>query len=151
MEHASAKLEAVRASDAFYSLAQLTAVLVTLLSHLYPSSVLPPPALLRPRCGMADPITAITTVITLATFIKDLIELSKSIEASIKKVFLFYFKLSYLPRVFIIIQVGENQWRLNELTKDVLRTLNNLANLTRGQENEFQTPALLAALGNLKA
>jgi hypothetical protein len=48
-------------------------------------------------------------------------------------------------------QVGENRRRIRELTKDVLRTLADLASLTRGQEDTFQVPALLSALGNLKA
>jgi hypothetical protein len=48
-------------------------------------------------------------------------------------------------------QVGENRQRICELTRDVLRTLADLANLTQGNEETFQAPALLSALGNLKA
>ncbi|KAJ7933972.1 hypothetical protein B0H13DRAFT_2262796 [Mycena leptocephala] len=79
-----------------------------------------------------DPITVTSTLITLSTFIKDLIELGQSIQSSIEK-------------------VSENRRRIRELTKDVLRTLADLANLTWGQEDTFQVPALLSALGNLKA
>ncbi|KAJ6544107.1 hypothetical protein B0H19DRAFT_295890 [Mycena capillaripes] len=79
-----------------------------------------------------DPISVTTTVITLATFIKDLIEVGQSIQRSIEK-------------------VGENRRRIRDLTNDILRTLADLANLTRGQEDSFQAPALLSALGNLKA
>ncbi|KAF7357910.1 Tetratricopeptide repeat family [Mycena venus] len=79
-----------------------------------------------------DPITVTTTLITLASFIKDLIEVGQSIKSSIEK-------------------VGENRRRIRELTNDVLHTLSDLANLTRGQEDAFQAPALLSALGNLKA
>ncbi|KAJ7855399.1 hypothetical protein B0H13DRAFT_2577891 [Mycena leptocephala] len=79
-----------------------------------------------------DPITITTTLITFSSFIKDLIEIGQSIQSSIEK-------------------VGENRRRIRELTKDVLCTLANLANLTRGQEDTFQAPALLSALGNLKA
>ncbi|KAJ7855391.1 hypothetical protein B0H13DRAFT_2357908 [Mycena leptocephala] len=79
-----------------------------------------------------DPITITTTLITFSSFIKDLIEIDQSIQSSIEK-------------------VGENRRRIRGLTKDVLRTLADLANLTRGQEDTFQVPALLSALGNLKA
>ncbi|KAJ7933978.1 hypothetical protein B0H13DRAFT_1855829 [Mycena leptocephala] len=79
-----------------------------------------------------DPITITTTLITFSSFIKDLIEIGQSIQSSIEK-------------------VGENRRRIRELTNDVLRTLADLANLTRGQEDTFQAPALLSALGNLKA
>ncbi|KAJ7467003.1 hypothetical protein FB451DRAFT_1137626 [Mycena latifolia] len=79
-----------------------------------------------------DPITATTTIITLATFIKDLIDVGQSIKQSIEK-------------------VGENRRRIRDLTDDILRTLDELANLARGHEDQFQAPALLSALGNLKA
>ncbi|KAJ6493823.1 hypothetical protein DFH09DRAFT_1376887 [Mycena vulgaris] len=79
-----------------------------------------------------DPISATTTIITLATFIKDLIAVGQSIKRSIEK-------------------VGENRRRIRELTDDILRTIDELANLSRGHEEEFQAPALLSALGNLKA
>ncbi|KAJ6594594.1 hypothetical protein B0H19DRAFT_65944 [Mycena capillaripes] len=79
-----------------------------------------------------DPITVTTTVITLATFIEDLIEVGKNIQRSIEK-------------------VGENRRRIRELTNEVLCALADLANITRGQEDIFQAPALLSALGNLKA
>ncbi|KAF8149225.1 hypothetical protein K438DRAFT_451347 [Mycena galopus ATCC 62051] len=81
---------------------------------------------------MADPITITTTFITLATFIKDLIEVGQSIKRSIEK-------------------VAENRRCIRELTDDVLHTLADLANLTRGQEDIFQAPALSSALGDLKA
>jgi hypothetical protein len=48
-------------------------------------------------------------------------------------------------------QVGENRRRIRELTKEVLHTLANLANLTRGKEGTFQGPELLSALETLKA
>ncbi|KAJ7803781.1 hypothetical protein B0H14DRAFT_3776768 [Mycena olivaceomarginata] len=80
-----------------------------------------------------DPISVTTTVITLATFIKDLVEIGQSIKHSIEK-------------------VRENRRRIRNLTDDVLRTLANLAGLIRGQEDTFQAQcALLSALGNLKA
>ncbi|KAJ6594601.1 hypothetical protein B0H19DRAFT_65986 [Mycena capillaripes] len=78
-----------------------------------------------------DPITVTTTVVTLAMFIKDLIEIGQSIKHSIEK-------------------VSENRRRIRDLTNDVLRTLSDLDNLTRGQEDTFLAPALLSALGNLK-
>ncbi|KAJ7640783.1 hypothetical protein DFH06DRAFT_622303 [Mycena polygramma] len=80
-----------------------------------------------------DPITATATLITFATFVKDLIEVGwQGIQASIEK-------------------VRENRRRIRGLTNDILRTLADLANLTRGHEDAFQAPALLSALGNLKA
>ncbi|KAJ7646577.1 hypothetical protein FB45DRAFT_1051243 [Roridomyces roridus] len=79
-----------------------------------------------------DPITATTTIITLATFIKDLIEVGQSIRESIEK-------------------VSENRRRLRELVNDILRSLADIANLTRGHDDEYMAPALLAALGDLKA
>ncbi|KAF8133059.1 hypothetical protein K438DRAFT_1998337 [Mycena galopus ATCC 62051] len=78
-----------------------------------------------------DPITFTTNFITLATFIKDLIEVGESIRQSIEK-------------------VGENRRQIRELTEDVLRTLYGLANLTCGREDTFQGPELLGALENLK-
>ncbi|KAJ7699285.1 hypothetical protein B0H17DRAFT_306472 [Mycena rosella] len=81
---------------------------------------------------MADPITITATFITFATFVKDLVELGQDIQRSIEK-------------------IGENRRRLRELTNDVLRTLTDLADLTRGHEDTFQAPALLRALSNLKA
>ncbi|KAJ6526976.1 hypothetical protein DFH09DRAFT_1414691 [Mycena vulgaris] len=77
-----------------------------------------------------DPITITATFITFATFFKDLIELGHAIQQSIEKA-----RLEYATK-------SEN---------DVLRTLSNLANLMRGHEDEFPAPALLSALGNLKA
>ncbi|KAJ7502528.1 hypothetical protein B0H11DRAFT_2223436 [Mycena galericulata] len=79
-----------------------------------------------------DPISITTTIITLATFIKDLIEVGQSIKESIEK-------------------VSENRRRIRELANDVLRSLADLANLTRGREDVYQAPALLGALGDLKA
>ncbi|KAF7325207.1 Tetratricopeptide repeat family [Mycena kentingensis (nom. inval.)] len=77
-----------------------------------------------------DPITATTTLITLVSFAKELIELGQSIAASIEK-------------------VSENRRQIRDLTQEMLRTLVELAQLTRSEE--LQAPALLAALGNLKA
>ncbi|KAF8166317.1 hypothetical protein K438DRAFT_1857444 [Mycena galopus ATCC 62051] len=79
-----------------------------------------------------DPITVTTTFITLATFIKDLIEVGESIHSSIEK-------------------VSENRRQIRELMEDVVRTLYELANLTRGHEETFQGPELLRALEILKA
>ncbi|KAJ7141015.1 hypothetical protein C8R44DRAFT_974681 [Mycena epipterygia] len=79
-----------------------------------------------------DPITVTTTIITLVTFIKDLIDLGQSIKESIEK-------------------VTENRRRIRNLTNEILHTLADLANLSRGHEDEFKAPALLSALGNLKA
>ncbi|KAJ7233898.1 hypothetical protein C8J57DRAFT_159164 [Mycena rebaudengoi] len=81
---------------------------------------------------MADPITIATTIITLATFLKDLIEVGQNIKRSIEK-------------------VGENRRRIRDLTNDVLFTLGELVSLSRGRESTFQAPELLDALGNLKA
>ncbi|KAJ7502525.1 hypothetical protein B0H11DRAFT_2274670 [Mycena galericulata] len=78
-----------------------------------------------------DPISVTTTLITLATFIKDLIEVGQSIKESIEK-------------------VGENRRRIRDLTDDILRTLANLNNLVQGNENDWQPPALLGALGDLQ-
>ncbi|KAJ7466999.1 hypothetical protein FB451DRAFT_1560940 [Mycena latifolia] len=79
-----------------------------------------------------DPITATTTIITLATFIKDLIDVGHSIKRSIEK-------------------VRENRRRIRDLTDDILSTLAKLADLSRANEDTFQTPAQLSALGDLKA
>ncbi|KAJ7226295.1 hypothetical protein C8J57DRAFT_1585851 [Mycena rebaudengoi] len=81
---------------------------------------------------MADPITITTTIITLATFIKDLIDVGQNIRRSIEK-------------------VGENRRRIREVVDDILGTLAQLANLSRGREDSFQAQELLDALGNLKA
>ncbi|KAJ7233387.1 hypothetical protein C8J57DRAFT_1729528 [Mycena rebaudengoi] len=81
---------------------------------------------------MADPITITTTIITLATFIKDLIDVGQNIRRSIEK-------------------VGENRRRIREVVDDTLGTLAQLANLLRGCEDSFQAQELLDALGNLKA
>ncbi|KAJ7140981.1 hypothetical protein C8R44DRAFT_866722 [Mycena epipterygia] len=81
---------------------------------------------------MMDPITATTTIITLATFIKDLIDLGQSIKESIEK-------------------VTENRRRIRDLTNEILHTLADLANLSQRHKDEFEAPALLSALGNLKA
>ncbi|KAF7357936.1 Tetratricopeptide repeat family [Mycena venus] len=62
----------------------------------------------------------------------DLIDVAQSIKRSIEK-------------------TRENRRRIRDLTDDVLRTLADLADLTRGKEDTFQAPALLSALGNLKA
>ncbi|KAJ7678726.1 hypothetical protein B0H17DRAFT_103007 [Mycena rosella] len=79
-----------------------------------------------------DPITATTTVITLATFIKDLIDVGQSIKRSIEK-------------------VRENRRRIRDLADDILSTLSKLADLSRVDERTFQAPAHLSALGDLKA
>ncbi|KAK7018880.1 Tetratricopeptide repeat family [Favolaschia claudopus] len=79
-----------------------------------------------------DPITITATIITLGTFIKDLIELGEGIRSSIE-------------------EVGENRRQLRDLTQDILRTLYELANLTRGKEAAFRGPELLGSLESLKA
>ncbi|KAJ7678717.1 hypothetical protein B0H17DRAFT_1334059 [Mycena rosella] len=79
-----------------------------------------------------DPITAVTTIITLATFIKDLIDVGQSIKRSID-------------------QVRDNRRRIRDLTDDILSTLAKLADLSRMNEDTFQAPAQLSALGDLKA
>ncbi|KAF7305761.1 Tetratricopeptide repeat family [Mycena chlorophos] len=79
-----------------------------------------------------DPITAATTLITFVSFMQELIQLGQSIADSIEK-------------------VSENRRQIRELANDILRMLSDLADLTRGREEEVQTPALLAALGSLKA
>ncbi|KAJ7249328.1 hypothetical protein C8J57DRAFT_688386 [Mycena rebaudengoi] len=78
-----------------------------------------------------DPITITTTIITLATFIKDLIDVGQNIKHSIEK-------------------VGENRRRIRDLVDDILSTLAQLANLSRGHEDNFHAQELLDALGNLK-
>ncbi|KAJ7697694.1 ankyrin repeat-containing domain protein [Mycena rosella] len=77
-----------------------------------------------------DPITAATTVITLGTFVKDLVELSLKIKDSIEK-------------------VGENKTRLRNLTTDVLDTVSELGNLMRGHRDQVPSHALATALRNL--
>ncbi|KAJ6499861.1 hypothetical protein DFH09DRAFT_1375914 [Mycena vulgaris] len=79
-----------------------------------------------------DPITATTTIITLATFIKDLIDVGQSIKSSIDK-------------------VSENRRQIRDLTDDILRVLAEMAELSRQQAGQSQAPALLSALGDLKA
>ncbi|KAK7006011.1 Tetratricopeptide repeat family [Favolaschia claudopus] len=79
-----------------------------------------------------DPLTVTATLITLGTFIKDLIELGEDIHSSIKK-------------------NSENRRQIRDLTQDILRTLYALASLTRGKEGVFRGPQLLAALESLKA
>ncbi|KAK7006020.1 Tetratricopeptide repeat family [Favolaschia claudopus] len=81
---------------------------------------------------MLDPLTVTTTIVTLATFIKDLIELGEGIRSSIEK-------------------VGENRRQIRDLTQDIVRTLYDLASLTRGKEGTFRGPELLVALESLKA
>ncbi|KAJ7249351.1 hypothetical protein C8J57DRAFT_1475265 [Mycena rebaudengoi] len=78
-----------------------------------------------------DPITITTTIITLASFIKDLIDVGQNIKRSIEK-------------------VGENRRRIREVVDDILGTLAQLANLSRGREDSFHVQELLDALGNLK-
>ncbi|KAJ7466968.1 hypothetical protein FB451DRAFT_1401823 [Mycena latifolia] len=79
-----------------------------------------------------DPITATTTVITLASFIKDLIDVGQSIKRSIEK-------------------VRENRRRIRDLTDDILSTLAKLVDLSWVNDDTFPTPAQLSALGDLKA
>ncbi|KAJ6467233.1 hypothetical protein DFH09DRAFT_1381473 [Mycena vulgaris] len=79
-----------------------------------------------------DPITAATTIITLATFIKDLIDVGQSIKSSIDK-------------------VSENRRQIRDLTDDILRVLAEMGELSRQQAGQSQAPALLSALGDLKA
>ncbi|KAJ6493824.1 hypothetical protein DFH09DRAFT_357189 [Mycena vulgaris] len=79
-----------------------------------------------------DPITATTAIVTLATFIKDLIDVGQSIKRSIDK-------------------VSENRRRIRDLTDDILRVLAEMAELSRKQAGQSHAPALLSALGDLKA
>ncbi|KAF7333354.1 Tetratricopeptide repeat family [Mycena venus] len=95
-----------------------------------------------------DPITVSTTLITLATFIRDLIHVGENILHSIEKVR----NHSARKRMLVTqIQVSENRRQIRELTEDVVRTLYDLANLTRGREEMFQGSELLYTLENLKA
>ncbi|KAK6972101.1 hypothetical protein R3P38DRAFT_3136845 [Favolaschia claudopus] len=79
-----------------------------------------------------DPISIAATVITLGTFIKDLIELGEGIRSSIEK-------------------VGENRRQIRELSQDIVRRLYDLAHLTHDKEDAFHGPELLGALEILKA
>ncbi|KAJ7788562.1 hypothetical protein B0H14DRAFT_3162547 [Mycena olivaceomarginata] len=79
-----------------------------------------------------DPLTITTTIMTLASFIKELIEVGESIRSSIEK-------------------VNENRRQIRELTEDVVRVLYDLAKLTKGHEDAFRGPELLSALESLKA
>ncbi|KAK6972102.1 hypothetical protein R3P38DRAFT_2585461 [Favolaschia claudopus] len=79
-----------------------------------------------------DPVSLTTAIITLATFIKDLIELGEGIRRSIEK-------------------VGENRRQIRQFSQDIVRTLYALASLTRGKEDVFRGPELLAALEDLRA
>ncbi|KAJ7754905.1 hypothetical protein B0H14DRAFT_416934 [Mycena olivaceomarginata] len=78
-----------------------------------------------------DPLTITTTFITLATFIKDLIDVGEGIRRSIEK-------------------VNENRRQIRELMDEVVQILYNLADLTWGHEDTFRRPKLLTALENLK-
>ncbi|KAJ7111254.1 ankyrin repeat-containing domain protein [Mycena epipterygia] len=78
-----------------------------------------------------DPVSAATAVITFGTFAKDLVELFLKVKESIEK-------------------VGENNKRLQELTDDILRTLDGLVNLTLRKHDTSQAPALFIALGGLQ-
>ncbi|KAJ7111250.1 ankyrin repeat-containing domain protein [Mycena epipterygia] len=78
-----------------------------------------------------DPVSAATAVITFGTFAKDLVELFLKVKESIEK-------------------VGENNKRLQELTEDILRTLDGLVNLTLGKNDTSEAPALFIALGGLQ-
>ncbi|KAK7006023.1 Tetratricopeptide repeat family [Favolaschia claudopus] len=79
-----------------------------------------------------DPVTVTTTIITLGAFIKDLIDQSEGIRSSIEK-------------------VSENRRQIRELAQDIVRTLYDLASLTRGKEWAFRGPELLEALESLKS
>ncbi|KAJ7791252.1 hypothetical protein B0H14DRAFT_3890770 [Mycena olivaceomarginata] len=79
-----------------------------------------------------DPLTITTTIMTLASFINELIEVGESIRRSIEK-------------------VNENRRQIRELTEDVVRVLYDLAKLTKGHEDTFRGPELLSALESLKA
>ncbi|KAK6972106.1 Tetratricopeptide repeat family [Favolaschia claudopus] len=79
-----------------------------------------------------DPLSVTMAVITVATFIKDLIELGEGIRSSIEK-------------------VGENRRQIRELSQDIVRTLYALSSLTHGKEDMFRGRELLDALENLKA
>ncbi|KAK7006050.1 Tetratricopeptide repeat family, partial [Favolaschia claudopus] len=84
-----------------------------------------------------DPLSVTTAVITLATFIKDLIELGEGIRSSIEK-------------------VGENRRQIRELSQEIVHTLYALSSLTHGKEDLtkedlFRGRELLSALENLKA
>ncbi|KAJ6456472.1 hypothetical protein C8R45DRAFT_579159 [Mycena sanguinolenta] len=83
------------------------------------------------RCAM-DPISATTTVITLATFLTDLLSLGQSIRRSFEK-------------------VKANRRLILTLTEDILCTLAKLHELTVGRENDFLVPHLVRALEDLKA
>ncbi|KAJ7349059.1 hypothetical protein DFH08DRAFT_134664 [Mycena albidolilacea] len=79
-----------------------------------------------------DPLTITTTIITLASFINELIEVGESIRCSIEK-------------------VNENRRQIRDLTDEVVQILYDLAKLTRGHEDTFRGPEFLSALENLKA
>ncbi|KAJ7354465.1 hypothetical protein DFH08DRAFT_955859 [Mycena albidolilacea] len=79
-----------------------------------------------------DPISATTTVIALATFIKDLLDLAQSIRRSIEK-------------------VKANRKLVLALMDDIAYTLARLYELTDGREDDFLAPHLFHALGELKA
>ncbi|KAJ7348975.1 hypothetical protein DFH08DRAFT_1079383, partial [Mycena albidolilacea] len=78
-----------------------------------------------------DPLTITTSIMTLASFISELIEVGENIRRSIEK-------------------VNENRRHIRDLTNEVVKILYDLAKLTRGHEDVFRGPELLSALENLK-
>ncbi|KAF7376728.1 hypothetical protein MSAN_00090000 [Mycena sanguinolenta] len=79
-----------------------------------------------------DPISATTTVITLATFLTDLLSLGQSIRRSFEK-------------------VKANRRLILALTEDIICTLAKLHEFTVGKETDFLAPHLVCALKDLKA
>ncbi|KAJ6526296.1 hypothetical protein DFH09DRAFT_1285981 [Mycena vulgaris] len=79
-----------------------------------------------------DPLSVTMTVVTLATFIKDLIDVGQNIKRSIDK-------------------VSENRRQIRDVADDILRVLAEMAELSRGHEGQSQAPALLSALEDLRA
>ncbi|KAJ7367682.1 hypothetical protein DFH08DRAFT_980308 [Mycena albidolilacea] len=91
-----------------------------------------------------DPFTVTATIITLVTFIKDLIEVDEGIRRSIEKVRNSSAQKQLLKRM----QVNENRRQVRELMDDVVRILYDLDNLLGATKTHFVGHS---ALGNLKA
>ncbi|KAF7357971.1 Tetratricopeptide repeat family [Mycena venus] len=83
-------------------------------------------------CRAMDPISATTTLITLATFLKDLLDLGQNIRRSVEK-------------------VKANRRLVLALADDIFCTLVELRELTVGRETDFMAPHLVRALEDLKS
>jgi t-SNARE complex subunit (syntaxin) len=83
-----------------------------------------------------DPFSAVAIVITVSTFIKDVIELGQKIKASVDKVL--HSNIDKWGTDTETAQISQNKKRIRELLQEVVQALEGMEELYEGKEEVYE-------------